>query len=105
MDKGDVFLRKTRWYAWAGNRLEQILRAQNVDTVTITGLSLCGVVMSAVYRLFDLDYRIFIVRDCVVELPPVQSAEISKVMLGMLLPKMNSKAITIAAALEALARS
>lgn len=43
----DIVLQKTRWYAAAGNTLEQILRAQNIDTVIIV----C-------FQLFpdDLDY-------------------------------------------------
>ena len=35
VDEQDVVLQKTRWYAGAGNSLEQILRAQNIDTVII----------------------------------------------------------------------
>lgn len=35
VDEKDVVLQKTRWYAGAGNSLEQILRAQNIDTVII----------------------------------------------------------------------
>lgn len=70
-----------------------------------TGLSLSGVVMSTVYQLFDLDYHIYIIKDCVIEVPPSQTAEVSKVMLDKVLPKMNSMAITINEAIEALSRS
>ena len=35
----DIVLQKTRWYAGAGNALEQILQAQKVDTVIIVS---CG---------------------------------------------------------------
>jgi nicotinamidase-related amidase len=35
VDEKDIILQKTRWYAGAGNNLEQILRAQNIDTVII----------------------------------------------------------------------
>ncbi len=35
VDEKDIVLQKTRWYAGAGNALEQILRAQNIDTVVI----------------------------------------------------------------------
>ena len=35
VEKKDVVLQKTRWYAGAGSSLEQILRAQNIDTVII----------------------------------------------------------------------
>lgn len=35
VDKKDVVLRKTRWSATTGSNLEQILRAQGIDTVVI----------------------------------------------------------------------
>lgn len=31
----DVLLQKTRWYAGEGNKLQQILKVQNIDTVVI----------------------------------------------------------------------
>lgn len=61
--------------------------------------------MSTIYRLFDSDFHIFVIKDCVLELPPSQTSEFSKVMLDMLLPKMNLIAITIDEAIETLARS
>ncbi|KAL2109723.1 hypothetical protein VUR80DRAFT_2089 [Thermomyces stellatus] len=101
----DVVLQKTRWYAGAGNGFEQVLRAQNIDTVIISGLSLSGVVMSTIYRLFDLDYNVYVIRDNVLELPPGQHPEVSRAMLDILLPKMNLRAISIDDALEALEMS
>lgn len=35
VDEKDVILRKTRWYAGAGNDLEQILGARDIDTVIV----------------------------------------------------------------------
>jgi nicotinamidase-related amidase len=35
VDEKDIVLQKTRWYACAGNSLEQILRAQDIDTVIV----------------------------------------------------------------------
>ena len=35
VDENDIVLQKTRCYAGAGNSLEQILQAQNIDTVII----------------------------------------------------------------------
>ncbi|SPO06530.1 probable cysteine hydrolase family protein [Cephalotrichum gorgonifer] len=105
VDEKDVVLQKTRWYAGSGNALEQILRAQHIDTVVISGLSLSGVVMSTIFRLFDLDYNIYVISDNVLELPPDQHPEMSKTMLGTLLPKMNVRVISIDEALEALERA
>jgi nicotinamidase-related amidase len=56
-DIGDIVLRKTRYYAGDGNALEEILRAQKIKTVVISGVRTSGVVLSTVYRLFDLDYK------------------------------------------------
>lgn len=74
-------------------------------TVSQSGLSLSGVVMSTIYRLFDLDFNLYVIRDNVVELPPTQNTEFSHVLLDMLLPKMGLKVISIEDALEGLSRS
>ncbi|KNG90128.1 hypothetical protein ANOM_002108 [Aspergillus nomiae NRRL 13137] len=58
--------------------------------------------MSTTYQLFDLDYNIYVIRDDVVELPV---DAFSEVMLGMLLPKMNLKVISLDEALQALESS
>jgi len=54
---GDIVLRKTRYYAGDGNALEEILRAQKIKTVVLSGIRTSGVILSTVYRLFDLDYK------------------------------------------------
>jgi hypothetical protein len=59
------------------------------------------VVMSTVYRLFDLDYNIYVISDNVVELP----LQPSKALLDLVLPKMNLTAISIDDALQALDQS
>lgn len=35
VEEGDVFLQKTRWFAGAGNGLQQMLSSQKIDTVVI----------------------------------------------------------------------
>jgi len=35
VDDEDIVLQKTRWYAGAGNALEQILKARDIDTIII----------------------------------------------------------------------
>ncbi|KAJ9191896.1 hypothetical protein DTO021D3_5125 [Paecilomyces variotii] len=105
LDEKDIVVEKTRWCASIGNALEQILQARNINTVIISGLSLSGVVMSTVYRLFDLDYMIYVIRDNVLELPVNQTAEFAHVVLDMLLPKMGLKVISLGEALQALGNS
>ena len=55
---GDVVLQKTRYYAGAGNALEEILSTQGIDTVILSGMRTSGVITATAYRLFDLDYKV-----------------------------------------------
>ncbi len=61
--------------------------------------------MSTVYRLFDLDYKIYVISDNVLELPVQQTAEFSRAMLSTVLPKMNLQVISVEQALRALEQS
>lgn len=70
-----------------------------------SGLSFTGVVMSTVYRLFDLDYNIIVISDNVLELPPHQTDDFKKILLDTLLPKMRLKVVSIDEALETLKQS
>lgn len=58
--------------------------------------------MATIYRLFDLDYNIFVIADNVVEVPADQHETFSKVMLDTLVPKMNLKVISLEDALQVL---
>lgn len=55
---GDAVLAKTRYYAGFGNSLEEILRAQQIDTVILSGIRTSGVIINTAYRLFNLDYTV-----------------------------------------------
>ncbi|KAJ5702989.1 cysteine hydrolase family protein [Penicillium malachiteum] len=105
IDEEDVILHKTRLSATTGDSLEQILKAQRIDTVIISGLTLSGVVMSTIYRLFDLDYHIYVIADNVIELPVDQTRMFSTVLLDQLIPKMKLNVISLDQALSALERS
>ncbi|KAK5991579.1 hypothetical protein PT974_09864 [Cladobotryum mycophilum] len=67
-----------------------------------SGLSLSGVVMSTIYRLFDLDYRIFVISDNVVELPLSQHEDVVRILLDTLIPKMNLRTVSLDETLEML---
>ncbi|CEI68006.1 hypothetical protein FVEN_g7721 [Fusarium venenatum] len=103
--EADIVLPKTRWYAGAGNALEQILKSRNIDTVIISGLTLSGAVMSTIYHLAGLDYEIYVISDNVIELPVTDTDQFSDVLLGSLLGKMNVQVVTLHEALEVLERS
>ncbi|KAJ6000008.1 hypothetical protein N7481_000417 [Penicillium waksmanii] len=78
VDENDVILAKTRWSATSGSAPKQILKAQNIDTVIISGLSLSGVLMSTIYHLFELDYDIYVIEGNVLELPPSDTTELKR---------------------------
>ena len=58
--------------------------------------------MSTVYRLFDLDIKVYVIRENILELPVDQTFSFSKVLLDRILPKMNAKVISLDAAIDAL---
>lgn len=58
--------------------------------------------MATVYRLFDLDYNIYVIKDNVLDLPVDDNEAFSKVLLGTLLPKMNLEVINLDEAISAL---
>ncbi|OCL07268.1 cysteine hydrolase family protein [Glonium stellatum] len=100
----DVVLQKTRYYAGAGNGLEEILRAQGIDTVILSGLRTSGVILSTVYRLFDLDYKIYVISNNTIEVGN-DAALIQSAALNGIIPKLPADVITIEQALAALKRS
>lgn len=55
---GDVVLQKARYYAGAGNALEEILSTQKIDTVVLSGIRTSGVISATAYQLFDLNYHV-----------------------------------------------
>lgn len=61
--------------------------------------------MATIYRLFDLDFNMYVIRDNVIELPVSQNEALSKVMLEALMPKMNVRVISLDEAIQALGRS
>ena len=73
LDNFDVVMTKTRYYAGAGNALEEVLTSQKIDTVVMvravlvqcrqgsnkkSGIRTSGVIMATTSRLFDLNYRV-----------------------------------------------
>ncbi|KAK3707497.1 hypothetical protein LTR37_012139 [Vermiconidia calcicola] len=101
---GNVVLQKTRYYAGAGNALEQILSTQKIDTVIMSGIRTSGVMLSTAYRLFDLDYNVYVIANNTIESPP-NDPDINANILEGILPKLPVDVITIEQALAALDRS
>jgi nicotinamidase-related amidase len=60
----EVVITKKRVSAFAGSDLEVILRAKGIDTLVLTGIATSGVVLSTVRQASDLDYKLFVIKDC-----------------------------------------
>lgn len=98
---GAVVLQKTRYYAGAGNALEEILSTQGIDTVVISGIRTSGVVLSTAYRLFDLNYNVFVISNNTIESAP-DTVGIDKAILEGVIPKLPASVITLEQALAAI---
>jgi len=100
----DVVLQKTRYYAGAGNGLEEILSSQGINTVVLSGIRTSGVIISTAMRLFDLNYKVYIIADNVIETGPDMG--INQAILEGILPKMPvAGVISLEQAIAALGRS
>ena len=69
-EDGDIVVRKTRVGAFSTTDLHEQLRAANVDTLLIAGLSTSGVVLSTVRDATDRDYRIVVLADACADPTP-----------------------------------
>jgi nicotinamidase-related amidase len=62
-EPGDVVVRKTRVGAFSTTDLHDQLRARDVTTLILAGVSTSGVVLSTVRDAADHDYRLFVLAD------------------------------------------
>jgi nicotinamidase-related amidase len=68
--------------AFSAAQLPQLLQAEHVDTVVLTGLATSGVVLSTALAAADLDYRVVVLSDCVADADPT----VNRVLLDNVLP-------------------
>jgi nicotinamidase-related amidase len=59
----DIVVRKNRVSGFSSTNLDQQLRARNVDTLIVGGLSTSAVVLSTIIDAFDRDYSIYLIAD------------------------------------------
>lgn len=78
----DVIVVKKRISAFAGSDLEMILRAREIETLIIFGISTSGVVLSTVRQAADMDYRMIIVKDCCLD----RDDEVHRVLTEKIFP-------------------
>lgn len=60
---GDIVVTKRRVGAFSTTDLESILRANNINTLVMFGISTSGVVLSTVRWAADMDYKMLVVSD------------------------------------------
>jgi nicotinamidase-related amidase len=60
---GDIVVRKTRVGAFSTTDLDARLRARDITTLILAGISTSGVVLSTVRDAYDRDYRVLVLAD------------------------------------------
>jgi len=72
---------KHRIGAFTGTDLEQLLRAQRIETLVLAGVTTSGVVLTTVRQAFDLDYNLVVASDgCTDPDEPVHALLVEKVL-------------------------
>jgi nicotinamidase-related amidase len=79
----DVIVTKRRVGAFSGSDLDVVLRAANIDTLVLAGISTSGVVLSTVRLAADMDYRLIILKDGCAD----QDPEVHRVLTEKVFPR------------------
>ena len=79
---GDIVVTKRRVGAFSTTDLETILRAKNIDTLVLFGISTSGVVLSTVRWAADMDYRMVVVADACAD----RNEEVHRVLTEKVFP-------------------
>ena len=95
---GETVIRRRRAGLFAATDLDAVLRARDIGTLVLMGVSTGGQVLSAVRAGVDLDYDLYVLSDCCADKDP----EVHRVLMEKVLP-MHAKVITVGEFQEALA--
>ncbi|MDQ0190322.1 cysteine hydrolase family protein [Alicyclobacillus cycloheptanicus] len=74
---------KYRVSAFAGSTLETILRAQQIDTLILSGIATSGVVLSTVREAADKDYALTVLSDACLDMDP----DVHRVLIEKVFPR------------------
>ena len=98
-EPGDVVVTKHRVGAFTGTDLDMILRANDIETLVMFGVSTSGVVLSTLRHAADADYRCVVVRDCCAD----RDADVHACLLDKVFPRQATVVGSgeVAAALQA----
>jgi nicotinamidase-related amidase len=79
----DSMVVKHRVSAFEGTNLGVLLRARNVDTLVLFGITTSGVVLSTIRQAADLDFRMFVLEDLCYDFDD----EVHQFLMKNILPK------------------
>ena len=96
---GEVVVTKRRVGAFSTTDLETVLRAKNIDTLVLAGISTSGVVLSTVRWAADMDYQLAVVSDACADLDP----EVHRILMQKVFPA-QATVVSTADAVQAIAR-
>lgn len=80
---GEPIITKYRVSAFAGSNLEVVLRAQQIDTLILTGIATSGVVLSTLREAADKDFAIKVLSDACADADP----EVHRVLTEKVFPR------------------
>jgi nicotinamidase-related amidase len=80
---GDIVVTKRRVSAFTGSDLEVVLRANDVTTLVLAGISTGGVVLSTLREAADRDYALTVLSDCCAD----SDAEVHNVLMSKVFPR------------------
>jgi nicotinamidase-related amidase len=81
--EGDIVVTKLRVSAFAGSDLAEILRAQRIDQLVLTGIATSGVVLSTLRQAADLDFRLIVLEDACAD----SDADVHQVLTEKVFPR------------------
>ncbi|MBV8551225.1 MAG: cysteine hydrolase [Acidobacteriaceae bacterium] len=82
-EPADIVITKHRVSAFTGTDLEMILRAKDIETIVLFGISTSGVMLSTLLHAGDSDYKVAVITDCCADL----DAQLHEALLGRLFPQ------------------
>lgn len=94
----EVVVIKRRVSAFTGSGLEVVLRAQEIEHLTLCGISTSGVVLSTLRQAADQDYRLTVLSDACLDGDP----QVHRVLIEKIFPR-QARVLTVAEWQEALA--
>ncbi|MHB1208089.1 MAG: cysteine hydrolase family protein [Acidimicrobiales bacterium] len=79
----EVVITKRRVSAFSGSDLDVVLRAMEIDTLVLCGISTSGVVLSTLRQAADLDFKIVVLADACADTDP----EVHELLINKVFPR------------------